>query len=112
MVKTSLGLDENVAGALSYLFGWVTGLVFYFLEKENKFVRFHAKQSILVFLPLHVLSMVLGGLFMPFGFSALFFLTLISTAISLVTFILWLILMLKAYQGEKFGLPIVGAMAG
>jgi uncharacterized membrane protein len=44
--KTSIGLDQNIAGALCYLFGWVTGLVFYLIEKDNSFVRYHAMQSI------------------------------------------------------------------
>jgi uncharacterized membrane protein len=42
MAKTSTGLEENVAGLLCYLFGWVSGLVFLLLETENRFVRFHA----------------------------------------------------------------------
>ena len=56
MIKTSMGLDESVAGLLCYIVGWITGIVFLVLEKENKFVRFHALQSLLTFLPLSVLA--------------------------------------------------------
>jgi len=46
--KTSLGLDENIEGALCYVLGWLTGIVFFVLEKDNRFVKFHAMQSIVV----------------------------------------------------------------
>ena len=48
MEKTSTGLDENVAGLLCYILGWITGIVFLVIEPDNKFVRFHALQSIIV----------------------------------------------------------------
>ncbi len=107
MEKTSLGMEENIEGALCYVLGWVTGIVFYLLEKENKFVRFHAMQSILTFLPLTVIYWIFGWLlwWIPFiGWA-------ISVLIGLLMFILWIVLMIKAYQGEKFKLPIVGDMA-
>ena len=105
--KTSMNMEENIASALCYVFVWVTGIIFYILEKENKTVRFHALQSIIVFLPLTIIVGILQGilLFIPFiGWA-------ISGLIGLLMFILWLILMLKAYQGEKFKLPIVGDIA-
>jgi len=96
-------MEENIEGALCYLLGWVTGIVFYLLEKENKFVRFHAMQSILTFLPLSVISWLFGWI--PFiGW-------IISALIWLLILILWIVLMIKAYQGEMFKLPIVGDMA-
>jgi len=107
MEKTSLGMEENIEGALCYVLGWVTGIVFYLLEKENKFVRFHAMQSILVFLPLSVIYWIFGWMlwWIPFiGWA-------ISILIGLLMFILWLVLMIKAYQGEMFKLPVVGDMA-
>jgi uncharacterized membrane protein len=102
-VKTSTGLDENVAGLLCYVLGWISGLVFFLIEKKNKFVRFHAMQSIIVFGTLTVASIVLGWI--PFiGF-------VISWLISILAFILWIILMIKAFQGEKFNLPWAGNLA-
>ena len=112
MVKTSLGLDENLEGALCYLLLWVSGIVFFVVENNNKFVRFHAMQSILVFLPLSILAWIFGGAFGLFWYgSGLFFFWWISWIIWVFVVILWLILMLKAYQGEKFKLPIVGDIA-
>ncbi len=111
MAKTSLGLEENIEGALCYLLGWLTGIIFYLLEKDNKFVRFHAKQSILTFFPLWILSIILGGWWGLLWWHAWFFLWWISWLIWLLMFILWIILMIKAYQGEMFKLPIVGDIA-
>ena len=107
MAKTSMGLEENIAGLLCYVLGWITGIVFLVLEKENKFVRFHAMQSIATFLPLSVIAWVIGWIFVwiPFiGWAN-------STLIWILALILWLILMFKAYQGEMYKLPIVGDFA-
>lgn len=102
--KTSTGLDANVAGALCYLLGFVTGIVFLVIEKENKFVRFHAMQSTVFFAGLFVLDIVLQVI--PFiGFLFVIFLVFPATVIA------WLFLMYKAYQGEEFKLPIVGQFA-
>jgi len=113
MVKTKLGLDENIEGALCYLGFWITGIVFLALEDNNKFVRFHAVQSIVVFLPLTILGWILGGFF-GFGYwwgPSLYFLLWIGWIFNIIAIILWLILMLKAYMGEKFKIPIAGDIA-
>jgi len=104
MTKTSIGLEENIAGALCYVLTWVTGIIFIIVEKENEFVRFHAMQSIVTFLPLTVIGWALS-IMIPFGG------VVISGLISILTVILWLVLMLKAFQGEKFKLPVVGDIA-
>jgi uncharacterized membrane protein len=101
--KTALGLDEKLEGALCYVLGWVTGLIFLLLEKDNKFVRFHAMQSMAVFLGLFVVSWVLW-MIPIIGWT-------IAGLLSVASFILWLVLMIKAYQGEKFKLPVVGDFA-
>jgi len=113
MEKTKLGIDSNIEALLCYLGIWVTGIIFYVIEEDNKFIKFHAMQSILVFLPLSILSWVFGGFF---GFVYIWgpawdFMVWISYLLWLLTFILWLVLMLKAYMGEKFKLPIVGDIA-
>ena len=101
--KTSMGLEANVAALLSYLLGFITGIVFFIIEKDNKFVRFHALQSIITFGILFVLGFVLG--FMPFiGY-------MLGYLMWVIDIILWIILMIKAYQGEKFKLPIIGDIA-
>ena len=102
--KTSTGLDANVAAALSYLVGFVTGLIFLLVEKENRFVRFHAMQSTLVSAGIVVVNILLN--LVPFlGALVAVFIVIPLSAI------LWLLLMFKAYQGEEFKLPLVGQMA-
>ncbi len=100
--KTSTGMQPNVAALLCYVVGWVTGLVFFLIEKENKFVRFHAFQSMVVFGAFMILSIVLT-------------VTVVGIALvpilGIAELILWIVLMVKAYQGEKFKLPIAGDMA-
>jgi len=115
--KTSTGLDQNIAGLLCYLLGWITGIIFLLIEKDNRFVRFHAVQSIIVFGGVTVISIVIsilsgmiwaiGG---PFGVLSVL-LGAISTIIWLIALILWIVLMVKAYQNEYFKLPVVGDMA-
>lgn len=102
---TSTGLDANLAAALSYLVGFVTGVVFLFAEKENRFVRFHAMQSTLLFAGIIVVDILLQVVLPVLGFLVLLFVLLPGS------FILWLLLMFKAYQGEDFKLPLVGKMA-
>ncbi|VVB97442.1 Uncharacterised protein [uncultured archaeon] len=100
---TALGIDENIEGLLCYVLGFLTGILFLILEKENKFVRFHAMQSTATFIVLFVVLIVLG--FIPFiGW-------LIAPLIGLLGFILWLLLMYKAYNKEKYKLPVVGDFA-
>jgi len=101
--KTSTGMQPNVAALLSYLLGVITGIVFYIIEKDNKFVRFHAMQSIITFGALFVLQIILG--FIPvIGWTLL-------PLVALASLILWILLMIKAYQGELFKLPIIGDIA-
>jgi len=107
--KTSTGLESNVAGLLCYVFGWITGVVFLILEKDNKFVRFHAVQSIVVFGAFNIVFFILW-IFTWIPFVWIFFLVLIYI-IGVFAFILWIVLMLKAYAGEKFKLPVAGDFA-
>jgi uncharacterized membrane protein len=102
-VKTSSGLEPNVAGLLCYLLTWVTGIIFYIIEKQNEFIRFHAVQSILVFVPYMVIVIILS--IIPFiGW-------ILAVLLGIAAFILWLVLMYNAYQGKKLKLPIVGDIA-
>jgi uncharacterized membrane protein len=113
--KTSTGMQANVAALVSYVLGWITGLIFFLIEKDNKFVRFHALQSIIVFGAVSVLAVVISVLFSIFMALRLGFLypifSLLSGLIWLAALILWIILMIKAYQGEHFKLPIAGDIA-
>ncbi len=92
-----------MAGLFCYIGGWITGIVFLVLEKKNKFVRFHALQSLLTFLPLSILAWLLGWIpLVGWALAALVWILMV---------ILWLILMFKAYRGEKYKLPFVGNIA-
>ncbi len=111
--KSEMGLDENIAGLLCYLLTWITGIVFLLVEEKNDFVRFHAMQSIVVFLPLTILSWILTAFRAPYygygmGFSIL---GAIGSLVTILIIILWLVLMIKAYQGERYKLPIAGDIA-
>jgi len=101
--KTSTGIQPNVAALLSYVLGFVTGIIFYLIEKENKFVRFHAMQSIVTFGFLFVLGIILT--FIPFiGW-------ILLPILWIVNIVLWVVLMVKAYQGLYFKLPMAGDIA-
>jgi len=114
------GLSENGAACLSYVLGWITGIIFYLIDKRP-YVRFHAAQSIVTFAGLHVIRAVIAGIF-GFGWfmggwhsgydlggfgAGIALLSLIS----LVSFVLWIICMVKAYKGERFMVPIAGEIA-
>jgi uncharacterized membrane protein len=101
--KTNVGLQPNVVSLLCYLLGWVTGIVFFILEKENKLVRFHALQSIIVFGVLTLASTLLSRIPIIGGF--------FGAVIGILMFVLWIVLMIKAYQGEKFKIPWAGDFA-
>jgi len=125
--QSGSGLEPNIAAALSYI--WIVGVIFYLLEKENRFIRFHAMQSILFGIANTVLMMVLVVVAMILTFISIGTSAAIGGAIgSLVGLLVWLIWMLfwliamalfvglifaavKAYQGQMFKLPIIGNMA-
>jgi len=98
--KSIFGLNENIAAALAYSLFFFSGIVVLIMEKENKFVRFHALQSTLWFMILGVFSTLAGWL--PFIGG------LIASGIGLVMMISWIVLMFQAIQGKTFKLPIVG----
>jgi len=108
-------MDDNIAGALCYLLGFITGIVFLVLEPYNKrpFVRFHAFQSILFSVGWMILSVALNVVLGYLGVSLHSWLLFapIRMLISLLGLIIWLYCMYKAYNREMFQLPIVGPMA-
>ncbi|MGC1200514.1 MAG: DUF4870 domain-containing protein [Candidatus Acidiferrales bacterium] len=114
LVPAGEGLSQNAAGALSYVLGWVTGLIFYLVDKRP-YVRFHARQSIVLFGCLHLILIVGGMLFISSAvvgglhfFSPAF---LILRIVDLLAFILWILCMVKAYQGQLFRVPVAADLA-
>jgi uncharacterized membrane protein len=125
--STGTGLDPKVAAALSYI--WIVGLIFFFIEKENRFIRFHALQSVLFGIAnsiiMFVLVIVAVILTFAFGIGGAMIGGAIGTIVSLLTWLIWLLFWLvalglliglifaavKAYQGQTFKLPIIGNMA-
>ena len=98
--KTS---NQNIMGAVAYLLGPITGIILLVVEKKNSFVRFHAMQSTIVFGALFVINLGLG--FIPLlGWLA-------GLVLSMAAFILWIVLMWKAFSGEEYELPYVGKIA-
>jgi uncharacterized membrane protein len=111
---TSTGLPANVAGALAYVLGPITGIIFYVLEKDNRFVRFHAAQSIVVSIVMFIVSFVLGILSVAIGAVPLIgwlVAMLLSFGVSIVSFVLWLLLMWQAFQGKEWEVPFAGVFA-
>ena len=120
--KSSTGLDENVAALLSYIFGWISGLIFFLIEKDSRLVRFHAMQSILfnvsvgvlafvlwfvVFIVLLIVSQVSEALSTIVGL----LITLIWLALLVGILIAWVLCLVKAFQSQYFKLPIIGNFA-
>ena len=98
--KSVFDLNENVAGALCYSLLFFSGIFFLIADRENKFVRFHALQSTILFLALAVLSAVTSWI--PIVR------LLIPGLLSLVTFVCWVFLMFTAFKGQTFKIPILG----
>jgi uncharacterized membrane protein len=110
-VAPASGLQENVAACLSYVLGWLTGIIFLLIDKRP-FVRFHAAQSIVVFGALHIIRLVLAFGFLGgrgLGFFSIW--SLLSTLVSLVTLVVWIVLMVTAYQGKRLEIPVAAGIA-
>ena len=122
VAKSSTGLEENVAALLSYIFGWISGLIFFLMEKDSRLVRFHAMQSILLnvtfivvlialYIAWAVVVIVLGmisDVLAPIG-GLLFGLLILVFCIAIV--IAWVMCLIKAYGQQYFKLPVLGNFA-
>lgn len=101
MAEKDLGLKKETAGALAYVLGPITG-IFFLIVNKDPFVRFHAMQSTVVLGILFVLRWVLAITFILLPLAAL---------VWLVMFVLWLVLIYKAWQGEEWEVPILGKVS-
>jgi uncharacterized membrane protein len=120
--KSSTGLDENIAALLAYIFGWVSGLIFFLIEKDSKLVRFHAMQSILFnvlvaivciigWIVTVVLVLILSQVADAMGALAGLLATLIWLVIAVGLLITLILCLVRAYQGKYFKLPFIGNLA-
>lgn len=104
------GLQKNVSALLCYVLGWITGIIFLIIEKD-RFVRFHAMQSIISFGAITIISIILSAL-LPLGLWRIMAVyTILNTLVTLLSLFIWIFMMIKAYQGQWYKLPIVGDMA-
>ena len=110
---SAAAMAPNVAGALAYLVGFITGILFLVLAPYNqdKFVRFHAFQSIFLNAAWIAFWIVETMLIMMLPWALTTILSLLAMLLSLAFLALWILLMVKAYQGERFKLPIIGDLA-
>ena len=101
--RSSLGMSENTAALIAYLFGWLSGLIIFLLEKDSRFVRFHALQSLMFFGGMSLILTILGRVPVV-GVLAI-------TAGGILSFVYWVLGMIKAYRGELYRFPVVGELA-
>lgn len=101
--KTSLGLTPNLTAALAYVLGFISGIIVFVLEKENRYVRFHSMQSMILSVAIFVLNIVVG--FIPIVGP------LLAMIVCIIGIICWLIALIKAAQGQYYKLPVIGEYA-
>ena len=120
--KSSTGLDENIAALLTYVLGWVSGLVFFLIEKDSKLVRFHAMQSILFSVLVGVVCFVGWIVTLVFVVVAAQLADVMGTLVGLIATLIWVIIgagllialimcLVRAYQSKFFKLPVIGNLA-
>lgn len=100
MEKTKLGLTQNIEAALSYVFGCLSGIILFIVERENKFVSFHALQSFIFFLALGLVGSVFTFIPLIGG--------ILSSILGLFTIVSWFYLIYQGYKGNMFKIPIIG----
>ncbi|HEX5437867.1 MAG TPA: DUF4870 domain-containing protein [Gemmatimonadaceae bacterium] len=108
------GLAPNLAGALAYLFAPLGGILFLVVEKKNAFVRFHAAQSVVfgvAFIIAWVALAILGMILAAVPIIGWLIGVLLTFALWVVGFVLWLMLSYRAYQGKEWELPVIGVQA-
>lgn len=113
---TAAGMQENVASALCYVLGWITGIVFLVMApyNQNRNIKFHAWQSIFFFGGVTVLSIILSiisGIILTSSFGLWSIFRMIILVFDLAVLAAWLFLMFKAYNNQRFVLPVVGPLA-
>lgn len=108
------GLAPNIASLLCYICMPITSIIFLIIEKENQDVRFHAWQGtafgvgyIILIIALELLAAILGAIASVLGIIIGFFVPIVGLA----AFVIWIVCLIKAYQGERWRIPVVGDFA-
>ena len=120
--KSSTGLDENIAALLTYIATWVSGLVFFLIEKNSRLVRFHAMQAILLgataivgaiilWIAWVVVTLVLSQIADILGTLSGLIIGLLIGVFYLAVVVAWVMCLIKAYQGQFYKLPLLGNFA-
>ena len=109
-MQASGAMADNVAGALCYLFGLITGIIFLVLApyNQNRVIRFHAFQSIFMNVAWIVIAFGLNIVLVMLHLWSLFFL---SSFVGLAFFVLWIVMLIQTYQGKTIVLPLIGPIA-
>lgn len=112
--KSSTGLDANIAALIAYIFTFLSGLIFFLIEKESRYVRFHAMQALLLGAGFFILWIVLVIVNITLAFAS----GTLATLMGLISFLIWIgflgviiLCCVKAYQGQWFKLPVIGDLA-
>ncbi|MDQ2986541.1 MAG: hypothetical protein M3R13_07450 [Armatimonadota bacterium] len=118
---TSMGMEPNVAAGCSYIATWITGLIFFFTEKQNKFVRFHAMQAICLGVLVAVLAFVYSFLVAGAVVTAtaapnaaaggLGIMGVLFMLVMLAFVALWVVFLIQAFGGKWFKIPVIGDLA-
>ena len=122
LAKSSTGLDENIAALLSYIFGWLSGLIFFLIEKDSRLVRFHAMQSLLLNVVAIIVGIVIWVVTVVMWLVSTQISGIVSALVSLVATLVWIafgiailvaavMCLIKAYQSQYFKLPVIGNFA-
>jgi uncharacterized membrane protein len=112
--SSTTGLAENLAGALAYVLGPITGIAFLVMEKESRFVRFHAMQSVLIGVVLIIVNFVMNvfnAVLVRIPLIGWLFALGLVMVVGLASLVLWLALMYAAYRGQEWELPVIGREA-
>jgi len=112
--RSSTGLDANIAAALSYFFGLLSGAVFFAIETDSRFVKFHAMQSMLASVAaivIWIVYTVLASILAYIPVLGWLVMLLLWAGLALGMLGVWLFSMFKAFQGERFKLPFIGEVA-
>jgi len=100
--KSSTGMEPNVAAGVSLICGWITGLIFFLIEKDSKFVKFYAIQAIGL-----SLIMVVAGVFNIIPVLG----QIVFLVLALAVFVMWIICLINAFGGKIFKIPLIGDFA-